>query len=151
MKTLQQILSDYKSETLDHRDSSRLMDFIPEKDLKTLGIELKDEYIGKHKPILLTKRNILRRLKQDIAFGFEKALNKRGLSAEAMWWVISMWNWILEEGLEDFSSDNYAQYGLPLLKATALKYGFDNPINDDVGDEYKYSADGDYPERKYEI
>jgi hypothetical protein len=50
-----------------------------------------------------------------------------------------MWNWILDEGLEDF--DDYAQYGLPLFKATAVKYGFENPIGDDYGNEYKYSYD----------
>jgi hypothetical protein len=49
-----------------------------------------------------------------------------------------MWNWILEEGLEDFES--YAQYGLPLFKATAIKYNFDNPIGDDYGDEERYAC-----------
>ena len=49
------------------------------------------------------------------------------------------WNKVLEEGLEDWDEDNYRYYGLPLFKATALKYGFDNPIGDDYGDECKYS------------
>jgi len=53
-----------------------------------------------------------------------------------MYSVVQMWNYILEEGLEDF--DSYAMYGLPLFKATALKYGFDNPIGDDDGDESEY-------------
>ena len=61
-----------------------------------------------------------------------------------MYQVVSTWNWILEEGLENFSINNYAQYGLPLFKATAVKYGFNNPIGDDSGSEYKYSAEGDY-------
>jgi len=38
--------------------------------------------------------------------------------------------------LENF--DSYAMYGLPLYKATALKYGFKNPIGDDDGDEEEY-------------
>lgn len=42
--------------------------------------------------------------------------------------------------LEDF--DSYAMYGLPLFKATAVKYGFDNPIGDDTGAEDYYEEQG---------
>ena len=35
--------------------------------------------------------------------------------------------------------DNYAMYGLPLFKATAVKYGWDNPIGDDTGEEDFYN------------
>lgn len=56
-----------------------------------------------------------------------------------MFGVVMSWNKVLEEGLEDWDEDNYRYYGLPLFKATALKYGFDNPIGDDYGDECKYS------------
>lgn len=141
MKTLEKIMSEYKSDTLDGRDLHRLMQFIPENQLSSLGLELKDEYAGKHKHIKLTKKNVLRRLKEDVEFGFEKALNQRGISASLMNDVVKMWNWVLEDGLEDIpQNDNYAQYGLPLLKATALKYGFDNPIGNDTGDEYKYTS-----------
>lgn len=48
MKNLEQIKSEYKSETLDGRDLHRLMQFIPEPMLKDFGLELKDEYKGKH-------------------------------------------------------------------------------------------------------
>lgn len=139
MKTLEQVAQDYKSETLDGRDISRLANFIPESQLKDFGVELKEEYVGKHKAKKFTRANILKQLKEDVAFGFEKALNQRGISAGLMYEVVSMWNWILEEGLEDF--DEYAQYGLPLFKATAVKYGFDNPIGNDTGSEYKYSSE----------
>lgn len=138
MKTLEQIKKEYKSECIDGRDLSRLMQFIPEKDLSNFGVELKDEYKGKHIPMAFIKENILAQLSTDVAFGFEKALNKRGISAGLMYEVVQMWNWILEEGLEDF--DDYAQYGLPLFKATAIKYEFDNPIGNDNGDEDKYSS-----------
>lgn len=46
-----------------------------------------------------------------------------------------MWNWILEDGLENWDVNDYTQYGLPLFKATAQKYGFDNPIDDDECNE----------------
>lgn len=139
MKTLEQIKKEYKSITIDGRDLSRLMQFLPEKELQDFGIELKKEYIGKHKHKKFTKTNILRQLKSDVAFGFEKALNHRGISSSLMYEVVKMWNWILEEGLEDFSDKNYAMYGLPLFKATSLKYGFPNPIGKNKGSEDKYN------------
>jgi hypothetical protein len=142
MKTLEQVISGYKSETIDGRDLSRLADFLTVEQALIAGVTFKDEYVATHRPKKFTKENILEQLKQDVDFGFGKALNKRGISAGCMHSVVSMWNWILEDGLEGF--DDYAQYGLPLFKATAIKYGFDNPIGEDRGDEFKYSSGGDY-------
>jgi hypothetical protein len=136
MKTLEQIMN-YDSQTLDGRDVNRLACFIQEKDLHKLGFELNDEYKGKHEVEEYTRENILRHLETDLAFAFEKALNQRGISSSFMHDTICMWNWILEEGLEDF--DEYAQYGLPTYKVTAVKYGFNNPIGDDIGNEDKYA------------
>lgn len=136
MKTLKQVKEMYKSETIDGRDLSRLIQFIPEEELKDFGLELKDEYVGTHKHIEFTKENILVQLEKDVNFGFEKALNQRGISAGLMASVVQMWNWILEEGLENF--DEYPMYGLPIFKATAMKYGFENPIGEDIGNESKY-------------
>lgn len=61
-----------------------------------------------------------------------------------MFSVVKMWNWILEEGLQDWSDDDYAQYGLPLFKATAQKYGFPDEIDGKDGDEFEFSSDYDY-------
>lgn len=36
--------------------------------------------------------------------------------------------------------NDYAFYGLPLFKATAVKYGWDNPIGEDSGRERKYDS-----------
>lgn len=145
MKTLQQIKKEYKSQAMDGRDLQRLAQFIPADMLADYGLAINDEYKGLHKHKEFTKDNILKQLKADVAFGFEKALGKRGISSSFMVDVVTMWNWILEEGLEDFGDDedNYPQYGLPIFKATALKYGFDNPIGNDRGNEYKYSAEYD--------
>ena len=137
MKTSQQVKEMYKSQTIDCRDLSRLMQFIPEEELKDFGLELKDEYVGTHKHIEFTKENVLIQLEKDVAFGFEKALNQRSVSAGLMAEVVKMWNWILEEGLEDF--DDYPMYGLPIFKATAVKYGFENPIGEDTGSEESYN------------
>lgn len=144
MKSLQQIYDNYESQTLDGRDIARLSGFVPEEDLPKIGVELKPEYIGQHETEPFTRENILAQLKEDVAFGFEKALNQRGISSSLMVEVVMMWNWILEEGLEDFDyHTNYAQYGLPVFKATAVKYNFDNPIGDDEGNENKYSEYGE--------
>src|SRR5882724_12667359 len=130
MKTLEQVKELYKSNTMDGRDLNRLAQFIPFDMLPFCGIEsqlgiTKEEWEKDTLPF--TRDNVIAQLQKDVEFGFEKALNKRGISASFMNDVIVMWNWILEEGLEDYDREaNYPQYGLPLLKATALKYGFDN-------------------------
>ena len=138
MKTLQQVKNNYESGTMDGRDLDRLVQFIPEGQLVDFGFKVKEEYVGEHIHKEFTKENILAQLKDDVEFGFEKALGQRGLSAGMMYQVVSMWNWILEEGLENY--EDYAQYGLPLFKATAVKYGFDNPIGDHYGDEDEYAC-----------
>lgn len=144
MKTLQQVKEMYKSNTIDGRDLGRLAQFIPENELKDFGLQLNEEYIGKHPNIDFTKENVLKQLEEDVDFGFNKALGQRGISASCMFEVVKMWNWILEEGLENYGDGNYAQYGLPLFKATAVKYGFDNPIGEDKGNERKYASGYDY-------
>ena len=92
-----------------------------------------------------TKANIIKQLRTDVEFGFEKALNRRGISAGLMFEVVRMWNWILNEDdeLANWPSERYAMYGLPLFKATAIKYGFPNMIEDDEGDESWYEEDHD--------
>jgi len=139
MKTLKQVKELYKSKCIDGRDLHRLLDFVPEDELKDFGITLKEELKGTHESIPFTKENILKQLKVDVEFGFQKALDQRSISAGLMYAVVSMWNWILEDGLDGF--DTYAQYGLPLFKATAIKYGFDNPIGEDSGSESKYACE----------
>lgn len=145
MKTLEQIAKEYESQTLDGRDLSRLAQFVPFDMIEKFGIKPKEEYNNAEKwnatvkPF--TKENILTQLREDVAFGFSKALDRRGISASLMYEVVKMWNWVLEEGLENFNS--YAQYGLPLFKATAVKYGFYNPIGNMEGNEHIFSAESE--------
>jgi hypothetical protein len=113
---------------MDGRDIDRLADYIPEDRLSEMGVTLKDEYRGKHKARALSREEALDRLKSDLAFAFEKAIDQRGISASCMYHVVLMWNWVLDEGLESFN--DYGEYGLPLLKATAAKYGFPDPTKD---------------------
>ena len=141
MKTLEQLIKDYKDSTLDGRQSYRFAQFLTFDKLTKFGLEPEDgvteeEWNKNIKPF--TRENVLAQLEEDVAFGFEKALNKRGISSWMMFECVKFWNNILEEGLENWSDSNYAMYGLPLFKATAVKYGWDNPIGSDTGNENKY-------------
>lgn len=138
MKTLEEIKTQYQKQAIDGRDMERLSNFFPAADQAHFGMAIKPEYLDTYQPLELTRENILKELKEDVDFGFTKALNQRGISAHAMFACVHMWNWILEDGLEEFT--HYGQYGLPLFKATAVKYGWDNPIGEDTGNEPKYST-----------
>lgn len=132
---LEAIETGKKSECMDGRDFSRLCNYFPVKDWEKLGFSLKEgEKPPKAKP--LTEQNILKQLKSDLEFAFEKALDQRGISSSFMHEVIKMWMWVLEDPLQNF--DEYAQYGLPLYKAVALKYKLKNPIGEDYGNESRY-------------
>lgn len=138
MKTIEEIIKNYENyeTSIEDRFGRRLCQFLTREQMVKIGFEL-EEGID-HTPAEWTRENIINQLKSDVEFGFEKALNKRGISSSLMFSVVMSWNKVLEEGLEDWDEDNYRYYGLPLFKATALKYGFDNPIGDDYGNEYKY-------------
>lgn len=132
---LEAIKAGRKSECLDGRDYSRLCNYFPVKDWGKLGFSLKEGgKLPRAKP--LTEQNILEQLKGDLEFAFEKALDQRGISSACMFEVIKMWMWVLEDELQHFNE--YTMYGLPLYKAVALKYRFDNPIGEDTGSEGKY-------------
>lgn len=140
MKTREQIISATKSgkktQCLDGRDFSRLCSYFPVGVWNLLGFRFTGNTKEVPEPKDLTRENVLKDLKSDLNFAFEKALNKRGISSSLMYEVIKMWLWVLDDELAEFNE--YAMYGLPLYKAVALKYGFENPIGDDSGSENKY-------------
>ncbi len=138
MKTLEEVLIGFQAQTLDGRDANRLADFMPEDQLESIGVKLKEEFVGQHKHLEWTEENILKQLKKDVEFGFQKALDQRGISASLMYEVVGMWNDILENGI---NKDSYSMYGLPRFKATAVHYGWNNPIGDDNGDEDHYNEE----------
>lgn len=142
MKTQEQVLAAVKagrgSQTLDGRDYGRLASFFPDSDLGTFGYERNEGVM--REPTPWTEENIKGQLADDVAFGFDKALHQRGISAGTMYEVVKMWMWVLDDPLEYHNS--YAQYGLPLFKAVAIKYDLPNPIGDDDGDEARYSSGG---------
>jgi len=123
---------------LDARDYARLVEFFPIEDFPIFGMALKDDTKGwEQRP--WTEMEVREQLNHDLEFAFEKALDQRGTSSGLMYEVIKMWMWVLEDPLQYY--DNYPMYGLPLYKAVALKYGLENPIGNDVGDESKYDPE----------
>lgn len=142
MKTYQDLLG-YELASFDGRDVDRLASFLKKDDLHIFGLSLEDK-TAEWVTTELTQENVLDCLKRDLSFAFEKALDQRGLSAAAMFSVIKMWMWLLDDKLQYFDNNYYAQYGLPLFKAVAVKYGFENPIGDKNGDEPEFSADGSW-------
>lgn len=143
MKTKEEIIENYGDWRvfLDDRFGARLCDFLGDDEVEKIGYSIKDEFKGKRTIKEWTRDNILAQLKSDVEFGFEKALNQRGISSSLMFEVVRAWNRVLEDGLEDWDSDDYAMYGLPLFKATAVKYGWENPIGDDTGREEHYQEE----------
>lgn len=135
MLQLDYILNNWnKFETpFEDRLGHRLCQFLTIEQAKSIGWEIQEP---NWTPQKFTKKNIISQLRMDVAFGFKKALNKRGISASMMYEVVRGWLTILEDPLKDF--DNYPMYGLPLFKAVAIKFGFDNPIGEDDGSEDKY-------------
>jgi hypothetical protein len=132
---IEQIRNGKESECIDGRDFCRLAVFFSEDELPLLEVELKEG--ESHEPVQYTEESVLTWLEKDLDFAFEKALDQRGLSASSMYEVVKMWLWILEDDLQHF--EEYAQYGLPLLKAVAVKYNLPNPIGNDTGSEAKYA------------
>lgn len=139
MQTIEHVIKNRKTQAIDGRDTARLVDFLTAEQCEQCGIKFKEGYTHQ-KTKEFTEENVIKQLKDDVEFGFEKALNKRGLSASAMFSVVAMWLEILEI---DFDKDNYAYYGLPLFKFAAEKFGFDNPIGDMVGNEFIFSSESD--------
>lgn len=142
MLTRQQVLEQWEGRDrgalglFDPRDAVRIVCFFPVSDWAAFGMKPREGTVPAA-PIDWTRENILAQARHDLAFAFEKALSKRGISADLMTGVVRMWAWILQTELPT----EYAQYGLPVLKAAALAWGFENPIGDDSGSEPQYAAE----------
>lgn len=134
MKSLNEAIAHLMDGDFDDRSNVCLAQFLLVDQLRQIEISLRrpEFHVAKE----WTRENILDQLRSDVDFGFEKALGQRSFEARSTAAVVQFWNWVLDEGLADFGE--YTLYGLPIFKATAVKYGFDNPIGDDTGSETKY-------------
>lgn len=109
---------------MDDRFGKRLCQFLSEEQMKLFGYELTEEAKAKWEPKPFTRENVLAQLKSDVEFGYEKANNQRGISAELMFYVVMEWCHVLEEGLENYNEKEYAPYGKPIFEAVDEKYGW---------------------------
>ena len=94
--------NDFESQPF-NRFGTRLAQFCTKEELKKLNI-FTDESIEEWDDSKVkdwTEENIIEQLRKDVEFGFEKALNQRGVSASIMFDIVLTWNQILENYLKD--------------------------------------------------
>lgn len=128
MKTIDNILENYKDYKtfLEDRFGVRLCQFLTADQVEKIGFEFNDdEAKSSHTAEPFTREAVLKQLKQDVNFGWRKALDERGISSSLMFDVVRKWCIVLEDGLENWDEDNYGPYGIPLFKAVADKYGWE--------------------------
>jgi len=94
-------------------------------------VAYKPEY--KSKCPELTKENVIKSMKDYMSFAWEKANDKRGISANRSIDHFKGWLWLLgdEEGIE-YLKANYVPYGKPGLAYICKKYGCKNEDNGDT-------------------
>jgi hypothetical protein len=92
--------------------------------------ELKPEHRDEAKKLEDAQVDAERQLREYLPFAFDKALGHRGLSAGRSVMHVQNWLWLMErDDLLDFaeSDDNYACYGVPILKHVAGALGVELP------------------------
>lgn len=103
-------------------------EFLSEDVLKESDIEKKwneEDYTE------LTRENVINDILDYMEFALEKAESHRGLSANRSISRMNAWVWVL--GDEDkIDWDNYANYGVPILKQICELYGYDFPMDNKV-------------------
>ena len=104
----------------DRRFTKRFIDFLPTTEWEKFGFRYtgEDEYVPKE----WTEENILAQLKRDVEFGYEKAVDERGISSELMAVVVNAWCKILQNGLNLNGNDGY--YHIKQFTTVAKHYGW---------------------------
>ena len=123
MKTWNEVMEAIRSKTLtchsfDGREFSRLASYAADDELAILGYELK-EGVQTRNIKTWDFATVVQDAREDLDFAFEKARAERGLSASSMYWVMKMWNWVLNDSPipSKDDDDDYNPYGLPFLES----------------------------------
>lgn len=105
----------------DRRFTKRFLDFVPTEEYEKYGFK----YTGEEElvPKEWTEENILEQLKRDVEFGYEKAVDKRGISSELMAMVVNAWCKVLQNGLNLNGNDGY--YHIKQFTTVAKHYGWE--------------------------
>ena len=83
----------------------------------------------------LSEERVLETMRDYMELAWDKARGHRGISADRSVQKMAAWLWILgDDEMVAFAEadDNYAQYGVPILKRISEKYGFPVPSGEDV-------------------
>ncbi len=138
-QVLEAVKSGKTSSCLDRRDFSRLVNFFEPGQYPLFGYTLREGLDPATVQVCpWTEEEVKLQLGYDLDFGFEKALDKRGISSNLMYDVVKMWMWVLEDELQHM--EDYKFYGLPLFKAVAKKYGFPDPTGDKEPDDPEFDG-----------
>lgn len=110
-----------KDDFVDRRFTRRFLQFIPTDEWETYGFRYTgtEPYVPKE----WTKENILAQLREDVEFGYEKAINERGISSELMAMVVEAWCNVLENGLDLDGDDGW--YHIRQFITVAKHYGWE--------------------------
>ena len=110
-----------KDDFVDRRFTRRFLQFIPTDEWETFGFRYTgtEPYVPKE----WTEENILAQLRDDVEFGYEKAMNERGISSELMAMVVEAWCNVLENGLDLDGDDGW--YHIRQFITVAKHYGWE--------------------------
>ena len=129
MKTIKEIIENYSQYEVSNDDTfgARLCQFLNDDEMKQIGFRCVNKF-GRPRDIMpWTKANVLEQLKEAVDDGFEDAMQRRNHRALMMFDTVRSWNKVLEDGLENYQKTDYSEFGKPLFKATAEKYGWETP------------------------
>ena len=128
MKTIDWVKEHYdeleKDNWFDRRWTKRFLDFLPWKEWKEYGFNTTENFNAEeYTPKDWTEQNILEQLEEDVRFGYQKAVDGRGISSELMADVVDTWCKILENGLNLNGDDGY--YHIRQFEVVAEHYGWE--------------------------
>lgn len=126
MKTLDYVknhIGEFEEDYIfDRRFTKRFIEFLHVEEWEQFGFGYCGE--GSYVPKEWTEENILVQLKRDVEFGYQKAINERGLSSGLMCMVVRAWCKVLENGLE-LDDDGTGYYSINQFTSVAEHYGWE--------------------------
>lgn len=140
MKFLNEVLDNYNEiyrVLVEDRFGIRLCQFLTIDEMKRIGFTIDAKHAATHQPLEWTEENVLKQLKEDVEFGYKKAVNERGISSSLMYMVVLDWCKVLDNEFSNWTANDYGDYGKPLFIAVANKYGWTLSSEQEILEETK--------------